>query len=240
MNLNAVGITGVSIAAAVFVGGVLGCLLNGLRRSTYGLITGAAAGVMLCAAIQGLLLSALEESSAVMVCGGMAAGAVILHRMNLTIAKRMPSDPRRVHGLMFVFAIAIHHFPEGLAAGVSFGMGETADTVAVCTAIALQNIPEAMMIMPAMAGYGRRKAVLAAAVSGVVEIIGLVVGYTAVQLTVLLLPILLALAAGAMLYVIYDNMLPDAYENAERKTTSAILTGYCGMLLMSELLEKLL
>jgi len=196
--------------------------------------------VMLCAAVQGLLLSALEESGGVTVCGGIAVGALLLYWMNGAVSKRIPSDPQRVNGLMFAFAIAIHHFPEGLAAGVSFGMGETADTAAVCTAIALQTIPEAMMIMPAMAGYGRKKAVFAVMVSGLVEILGLTVGYGAVQLTGMLLPMMLALAAGAMLYVILENMLPDAYDGAVRQTSASVLTGYCGMLLMSQMLETLL
>lgn len=240
MDLNAVLLAGVGIGAATWIGSLLGCGLDRVEGRSYGLITAAAAGIMLCAAVQGLVLPALEEAAALWVCAGIAAGAVLLYWMNGAVTKRIPSDPQRVHGLMFVFAIGIHHFPEGLAAGVSFGLGESADTAAVCIAIALQNIPEAMMIMPAMAAFGRKKAALAAMISGAVEIAGLAAGYAAVLLTVRLLPILLAMAAGAMLYVIFDNMLPDAYENGRGRTAAGVLTGYCGLLLLTELVERML
>jgi len=231
-----------SIAAATALGAVLGYLLTGLRQKTYLVILSLAAGVMLCASVHGLLLPALEQTGAVRVCVGIGVGAVFLHCMNAAAAKilHIDCDAPRLHGMMFVFAIAIHHIPEGIAAGVSFGTGDAAETVSVCTAIALQNIPEVMMILPAMAEYGRGKAVLAAAVSGAVEIAGLFLGYGAVQLAVQMLPLLLSFAAGAMLYVIFENMLPDGYENGGQITARSLLLGYCGMVLMSALVELIL
>lgn len=231
-----------SIAAATLFGSILGGLLTNLQRKTYLYILAIAAGVMLCAAVQGLLLPALEQTSGIWVCAGIAVGAVGLYRLNLAAAKllQLEEDALQLHGMMFVFAIAVHHLPEGLAAGVSFGSGDTAETVSVCAAIALQNIPEAMMIMPAMAGFSRKKALFAAAASGIVEIVGLLLGYIAVQIAAQLLPLLLSLAAGAMLYVIFENMLPDGYENGGRMTTVGVLIGYCGMLLLSDLIGILL
>ena len=197
---------------------------------------------MLCAALHGLLLPALEGTGAGSVIIGMAAGAVFLLLMNLTAARllRVDEEAPQLQGIMFVLAIAIHHLPEGLAAGVSFGTGDRLETVSVCAAIALQNIPEAMMIMPAMADFSRKKAATAAIVSGAVEIVGLLIGYIAVQIAAQILPMLLSLAAGAMLYVIFENMLPDGYEIGRKTAAAGVLTGYCGMLLLSELIEKLL
>ena len=231
-----------SIAAATGLGAVLGWRLTNLQPKTYRMILSIAAGVMLCAAVQGLLLPALEETAPVWACAGMGAGTVFLVWMNTAAAKllRLERDAAQLQGMMFVLAIAIHHLPEGLAAGVSFGTGEAAETAAVCAAIALQNIPEAMMIMPVMVEYGRGKAIIAVSVSGCVEILGLLLGYGAVQLTVRLLPLLLSFAAGAMLYVIFENMLPDAYENGRGRTAAGVQLGYCGMLLLTAGVEWVL
>ena len=239
VDLNGVWFAAESIAAATILGSVAGCLLTELKKRTHDLLLCTAAGVMLCAAVQSLLMPALEQSGALWGCIGIAGGAVLLRGMNAAAARglRVDYDAPSLRGIMFVLAIAIHHLPEGLAAGVSFGTGEAAETASVCAAIALQNIPEVMMIMPAMSDYGRGKALLAAAVSGVVEIAGLLLGYGAVQLAVQVLPLLLAIAAGAMLYVIFEKMLPEGYENGSRSAATGILTGYCGMLLLSELVE---
>lgn len=240
--LNGVIYAAASIAAATVLGGVLGQRLRSLQQATYRMILSIAAGVMLCAAVQGLLLPALEETTPALVCAGIGGGAVFLVWMNGAAAKllRLDRDAAQLHGMMFVLAIAIHHLPEGLAAGVSFGTGEAAETVSVCGAIALQNIPEAMMIMPVMGDYGRGKAALAVGVSGWVEILGLLLGYGAVQVSVRLLPLLLSFAAGAMLYVIFENMLADAYENGRGRTAAGVLIGYCGMLLLTATVEWVL
>lgn len=240
--MNGAVIAAGSIAAATVLGSVMGWRLTDLQRKTYLMILTLSAGVMLCAAVQGLLMPALQQTHGGLVCAGIGVGCVFLRWTNKAAAKRLRTerDAPQLRGMMFVLAIAIHHLPEGLAAGVSFGTGETIETISVCAAIALQNIPEAMMIMPVMAVYGRGKAVFAAAVSGTVEIFGLFVGYMAVQLTVHLLPLLLSFAAGAMLYVIFENMLPDGYENGGHITALTVLLGYCGMILLTEAVDLLL
>ena len=240
--MNGVLYTAGSITAATILGSVLGCLLTDLQHKTYHFILSFAAGIMLCAAIQGLLLPALEETSVALTCSGIGLGAGGLFLMNCVAARllRVEQESSRLQGMMFVFAIAIHHLPEGLAAGVSFGTGETAETVSVCAAIALQNIPEAMMIMPVMSEYGWKKAILAATASGFVEICGLALGYVAVQLATQILPFMLAFAAGAMVYVIFENMLPDSYESGDHQTTAGIMLGYCGMLLLTDGITLLL
>lgn len=241
VDLNAVLFAAGSIAVATCLGSILGGTLTNLQRKTYLVILTVAAGVMLCAAVQGLLMPASDEISAIWVCVGIAFGVIFLDWMNTAVARLMhvEQDASQLHGMMYVFAIAIHHLPEGMAAGVSFGSGNAAETISVCTAIALQNIPEVMMIMPAMCDYGRRNALLAAAASGAVEMIGLLIGYAAVQAAVQILPILLSFAAGAMLYVIFENMLPDSYENGGKQTAVALLCGYCGMLLLTDVIARI-
>lgn len=235
-------LAGASIGAATALGCLLGGLVHTIEQKTYQLICGLAGGIMLCAAIHGLVLPAQAYSGAGLTCVGIALGAVFLRWMNglapnLLRAMEAEGNSRQVHGLLFVLAMAIHHVPEGLAAGVSFGTGKAAETAAVCGAIAIQNVPEAMMIFPMMgqAGTSRRAAVLAAAVSGAMELLGLAMGYWAVQLSQALLPVLLAFAAGAMLYVIWETMLPDVYEVGEsERGTGGILMGYCAMLLLAD------
>ena len=243
LGLNGVLIAAGSITLSCMLGSAAGCGLRHISERVYGRITAVAAGVMLCAAVHGLLLPSMQQQGTVGAVAGLVLGALLLCGMNRAAEHRMTGQGRahgHVGGLMFVCAIAIHHFPEGLAAGVSFGTGDGSETAAVCIAIALQNIPEAMMIMPAMLPFGRGKSICAAAASWGMELLGLLMGYLAVQMTTRLLPIMLALAAGAMLYVIFQNMLPDVYKDSQEKAAFSVLLGYCGMLLLTELAEKLL
>lgn len=243
--MNGLLLTGAGIGAATLLGSVLGCVLRGLTGRTYRIVSSIATGIMLCAAIHGLVLPALEDSgSGLVVCAGIGIGTWFLWRLNGCVARelqggRIAGSAHQIRSLMFVLAIAIHHFPEGMAAGVSFGTGEASETVAVCSAIALQNIPEAMMVMSAMAqtGTGKRAAFWAAGISGGIEILGLVFGFYAVQLTQLALPLLLAFAAGAMLYVILENMLPEQYEDRTCGGTYGVLLGYCGMILLTDAVQ---
>ena len=117
------------------------------------------------------------------------------------------------HALLFVAAIAIHHFPEGIAAGVSFGTGNLSDAVTVTSGIAFQNIPEAMIIIPPLlkAGTGKKRAAIVAFISGAVEVAGVFFGYFAITLSRGILPFALAFAAGTMLYVIVDDMVPQTH-----------------------------
>ena len=94
-----------------------------------------------------------------------------------------------------------------------------------------------MMIFPSMSGFGRKKILGAVLISGGVEIVGLLMGYFAVQISVQLLPLLLSLAAGAMLYVIFESMLSEVYEQSIAFKSEAVLGGYCGMLLLTAFVE---
>lgn len=239
-GIHVVGVTlaAGSIVAATLVGAVMGRGLRNIRTKAYEILTAIAAGIMLCAAIHGLLLPAVALSDMATGCVVMGVGAFLLAVGN-RIAEEMffgEADAlHKLHGLLFVCAIVIHHFPEGMAAGVSFGTGVRAETLSVCTAIALQNVPEAMMILPAMSGFSHKKVAAALFASGGVELLGLVMGYCAVKLSVALLPVMLALAAGAMLFVVFDSMLADIYGTDSHG--GEILCGYCGMLLLTELIE---
>jgi len=141
--------------------------------------------------------------------------------------------------LLFVLAIAIHNLPEGIAAGVGFGSGNTAEALVIAGGIALQNIPEGMVIIGPMlaAGIPPKKTFLYAALTGLVEVVGTLLGYFAVSISTAILPFALAFAGGTMLYVISDEMIPETHAHgSERGATYALLFGFCLMLVCDILL----
>jgi ZIP family zinc transporter len=141
--------------------------------------------------------------------------------------------------LLFVLAIAIHNLPEGIAAGVGFGSGNTAQALIIAGGIALQNIPEGMVIIAPMlaAGVSKKKTLAIAMATGLVEVVGTLIGYFAVSIASVILPFALAFAGGTMLYVISDEMIPETHAHGEQRgATYALLLGFCLMLAMDVLL----
>ncbi|MBQ1281439.1 MAG: ZIP family metal transporter, partial [Oscillospiraceae bacterium] len=141
--------------------------------------------------------------------------------------------------ILFVLAIAIHNLPEGIAAGVGFGSGSTADALLIAGGIALQNIPEGMVIIAPMlaAGVSPRRTFLIALATGLVEVAGTFLGYFAVTVAASILPFALAFAGGTMLYVISDEMIPETHAHgSERGATYSLLAGFCLMLVFDVLL----
>ena len=141
--------------------------------------------------------------------------------------------------LLFVMAIAIHNLPEGLAAGVGFGSGNTTHALTIAGGIALQNVPEGMVIIGPMlsAGVSKKKTFLIALITGLVEVLGTLIGYLAVSISSAILPFALAFAGGTMLYVISDEMIPETHAHgSQRGATYALLVGFCFMLIMDVLL----
>ena len=141
--------------------------------------------------------------------------------------------------LLFVTAIAIHNLPEGIAAGVSFGSGDNAAALTVAGGIALQNIPEGMVIVGPMLAAGMKpgRTFIIAAATGVIEVLGTLLGYFAVTLSTAILPFALAFAGGTMLYVISDEMIPETHAHgSERGATYSLLVGFCLMLVFDVLL----
>ena len=140
---------------------------------------------------------------------------------------------------MFVTAIAIHNLPEGIAAGVGFGSGNMSQAFMIAGGIALQNIPEGMVIISPMlaVGVSAKKTFLIALLTGMVEVLGTFIGYFAVSVASAILPFALAFAGGTMLYVISDEMIPETHAHgSQRGATYALLAGFCLMLACDVLL----
>jgi ZIP family zinc transporter len=239
-------ITAVGVGGATVIGAVLGFLFKNVTHKFSDIVLSFAAGVMLAAAVFGLILPSVEyggKYGIITTVLGIFAGALLLNFIDKLVPhlhKMAESAGEEAHKktnidkvLLFVMAIGIHNLPEGIAAGVGFGSGNTAEALLIAGGIALQNIPEGMVIIAPMlaAGVKPRKTFFFALITGLVEVVGTLIGYFAVSVASFILPFALAFAGGTMLYVISDEMIPETHAHGhERGATYALLVGFCLML----------
>ncbi len=247
-------LTALGVGGATVVGALIGFLFKKPSHKFNDIILSFAAGVMLAAAVIGLILPSLEygtgDWSIVITIAGIFCGALVLnvldrvvphlHKLTGLDRERHPDSTTALNKvLLFVLAIGIHNFPEGIAAGVSFGGGNTSQAITVALSIALQNIPEGMVIIAPMlaAGISRQRAFLLAMATGMVEVLGTFIGFTAVHVSLAVLPFALAFAGGTMLYVISDEMIPETHSHGnERGATYSLLAGFSAMMLFEHLI----
>ncbi len=244
-------LTALGVGGATVIGAVIGFAFKHISHKFSDIVLSFAAGVMLAAAVFGLIIPSLEYGGSygiVITVAGIFAGAVCLNAIDKLvphlhklageeIESHNNADLNRV--LLFVTAIAIHNLPEGIAAGVGFGSGDTAQALIIAGGIALQNIPEGMVIIGPMlaAGIKPRRTLFLAMITGLVEVAGTLIGYFAVSISAAILPFALAFAGGTMLYVISDEMIPETHAHgSERGATYALLVGFCVMLMTDVLL----
>ena len=241
-------LTALGVGGATIFGSLLGFIFKKISHKFSDTVLAFAAGVMLCAAVTGLILPSLEYSSEaplLITVAGVFCGAVFLslldklvphlHRLAGVDTEAHPDNDKKLNKiLLFVMAIAIHNLPEGIAAGVGFGSGNDAQAITIAAGIALQNIPEGMVIIGPMlaAGMSPTRTFICAFATGIVEVLGTLLGYFAVSLSAAILPFALAFAGGTMLYVISDEMIPETHHNDARGVTYALLVGFCLMLAM--------
>lgn len=211
---------------------------------------GFAAGVMLAATSFSLILPAIEYGGggvigALITCIGIVTGGIFLDMVDkLTphapINGRLEASQSSLRKVwLFVIAITIHNFPEGLAVGVGFGAHDIGNAVALAIGIGLQNIPEGLAVaLPLIReGYSAGKAFLIALATGLVEPIGGLLGVALVQVAGPILPFGLAFAAGAMLFVMSDEIIPETHSHGhERAATYAILIGFVIMMFLDVVL----
>jgi len=171
-------------------------------------------------------------------------GAFVLHLIDRFIphfhpalgAEGPPSKLSKVW--LFVIAITIHNFPKGLTVGVSFGTGNVAAGVVVAMAIGLQNMPEGLAVaLPLLReGYSRRKSLWYGTLTGLIEPVGGLLGVALVSVFHPILPWALAFAAGAMLFVVSDEMIPQSHRKGfEREATFGLIIGFVIMMLLDSL-----
>ncbi len=244
-------LTALGVGGATVIGSAIGFAFKNLSHKFSDIVLSFAAGVMLAAAVLGLILPSVEYGGKwglLYAVVGIFAGALCLNLVDKLVPhlhKLMGGEEEKHNNanlskvLLFVMAIAIHNLPEGLAAGVGFGSGNTAQALTIAGGIALQNIPEGMVIIGPMlaAGVSKKKTFLCALATGLVEVIGTVIGYFAVSISAAVLPFMLAFAGGTMLYVISDEMIPETHAHgSQRGATYSLLIGFCLMLVVDVLL----
>ncbi len=240
-------LTAIGVGMATVIGAIIGFAFKKISHTFSDIVMSFAAGIMLAAAIIGLIIPSLEYGgryAVVVTVAGIFVGAVCInlfdkfvpHLHSLIGTKNEAENCKDLNKvLLFVTAIAIHNLPEGIAAGVGFGSGDTSKAFIIAGGIALQNIPEGMVIISPMlsAGVSPKKTFILAALTGVVEVVGTFIGYFAASISFVVLPFALAFAGGTMLYVISDEMIPETHSHGhERGATYALLVGFCVMLLL--------
>ena len=244
-------LTALGVGGATVIGAIIGFLFKKISHKFSDIVLSFAAGVMLAAAVLGLVLPSLEygeKNGLLITIAGIFCGAVCLNLIDKLVPhlhKLVGADIEAHHHtnlskvLLFVTAIAIHNLPEGIAAGVGFGSGNNSQALMIAGGIALQNIPEGMVIIAPMlsAGVKPRKTFIFAAITGLVEVIGTLIGYFAVSIASAILPFALAFAGGTMLYVVSDEMIPETHAHGhQRGATYSLLVGFCIMLITDVLL----
>lgn len=213
------------------------------------LLLGFAAGVMLAASFFSLIIPGIEQAEALgyaratasaIIVVAVLLGGICLAQLNAIVPPldRLGLGPdgiakarfRRIW--LFVAAITLHNFPEGLAVGVSFGGGDYGAGMTTALGIGLQNMPEGLAVAASLAslGYSRRMSVLAALASGLVEPVAGLLGVAIVSVAQPLLPWGLGFAAGAMIFVVASEIIPDAQSRlGGSRATAGLMVGLVAM-----------
>lgn len=239
---------------ATGLGALPALLFKDVKQKTLYIMLGGAAGVMLAATAFSLVAPGIQYGNqlwpgkGIYVVGvGMMIGAFFLEFTDRWLPHGNVADNTEGMELsaalrkiwLFVIAITVHNFPEGMAVGVSFGSGDWHNGTSLAIAIALQNVPEGLAVaLPLVGlGYNRIQAVLVATLTGLVEPIGGFLGVAAVTMFQPLLPIGMAFAAGAMLFVIADDIIPETQSKGKaRSATFAVMTGFIVMMMLDNML----
>ncbi|EBA07212.1 ZIP family metal transporter [Sagittula stellata] len=242
---------GAVAAFATTAGAIPAVIGKRMSRATSDLMLGFAAGVMLSAAYFSLILPGIERAeeqtgsvwlAAAIAAAGVSLGAGFVWLLNAKIPhehfKSGPeggADQATIARIwLFILAITIHNFPEGLSIGVAFGVDQ-AKGLSVMTGISLQDIPEGLAVAVALTGlgYSRWKALAVTAMTGAVEIVGAGIGAAAVSVSASLLPWGLTFAAGAMLFIISHEIVPETHRHGHQdKATLGFIVGLVLMMFL--------
>lgn len=252
-------IGGLVAAAATGLGTVPVLLAREVSQRLHDTMMGFGAGVMLAATSFSLILPSLNIAteqgwgpwlSSGMVAAGILMGALVLLGIDRAIPhehfvkgvegglgpKVQTVEATRLKRVwLFVMAIALHNFPEGMAIGVAFSGPDQVGARALATGIAIQDIPEGLVVALALigVGYSKKTAVAVAVLTGLVEPLAAVLGVALISLSVHFLPWGLAITAGAMLFVISHEIIPESHRKGhETWATSGLIIGFILMMML--------
>lgn len=240
--MSQIWISAAGLSLATVIGSALGFIIKELPHRWNDTVLGFCAGVMLAASTVGLILPAAESAGIGrwwLVLAGVVLGVLLLNVLDLLTphlhkitgldAEEHRHNASLNHILLFVMAIALHKLPEGIAAGVGFNSAETSDAWAVTLGIALQNIPEGMVVIAPLllAGVSKLRTFVISLGIALLEVLGVWIGYGIGAISAFLLPVMLAFAGGAMLYVVSDEMIPETHAHGYQKlATYALILGF--------------
>jgi len=232
------------LSLATILGSLLGFRIKELPHKWNDAVMGFCAGVMLAASTLGLIQPAAQMAGIQrcwLVIIGVVFGMLFLRVLDLVTPhlhaitgldeEKHANNANIDKILLFVLAIAIHKLPEGMATGVGFNAAETGDAWAVTIGIALQNIPEGMVVIAPllMAGVSRTRTFIISLSIAMIEVVGTLLGYGIGTLSESFLPVMLSFAGGAMLYVVCDEMIPQTHCHGHgniKLDTYALIIGF--------------
>lgn len=246
--MSQVWISAAGLSLATIIGALLGFAVKALPHKWNDAVLGFCAGIMLAASTIGLIVPAAESAglgkwwltAAGVICGMLFLNLLDLftphlHKITGLDAEEHRNNASINHILLFVMAIALHKLPEGIAAGVGFNSAETSDAWAVTLGIALQNIPEGMVVIAPLllAGVSKWRTFVISLAIALLEVAGVWAGYGIGAISEVLLPVMLAMAGGAMLYVVSDEMIPETHSHGYQKmATYALILGFTAFVFM--------
>lgn len=246
---------GVVAFAATALGALPALVLRGISKRSEDSLLGFAAGMMLAASAFSLLMPGLQAGEEIFrnqalgvgaVVFGMALGVLLMLGLDQFTPHEHdrsgpcgPGHERCGRAWLFVFAIALHNLPESMAIGVGFSQGDMAVGLPLTTAIALQNLPEGLAVALAMrgAGFSPGMAVLVAVATGLLEPIGALLGVGLASGFAVSYPIGLGLAAGAMIFVVSHEVIPQTHRNGHQTpATVGLMVGFALMMVLNTML----
>ncbi|MBC3361880.1 ZIP family metal transporter [Pseudomonas sp. SWRI154] len=250
-NLGYAALGGTSGFAATALGALMAVALRDISSRTQDIMLGFAAGMMLAASSFSLILPGIDAAqtllgnqllAALVVVIGLGLGVALMigldrfvpHEHELS-GRRGPEAKRINRVWLFVLAITLHNLPEGMAIGVSFANGDLKVGLPLTTAIAIQDIPEGLAIAMALrvTGISTLRAALIAVGSGLMEPLGAVIGLGMSSGVALAYPISLGLAAGAMIFVVSHEVIPETHRNGhETPATLGLMMGFAVMMFL--------
>ena len=246
--MNQVWISAAGLSLAPIIGSVIGFLVKSLPHKWNDAVLGFCAGVMLAASTVGLILPAAQDAGSGrwwLILIGVILGMLLLnvlalvtphlHKLTGLEEEEHRNNASLNHVLLVVLAIALHKLPEGIAAGVGFNAADSTDAWAVTLGIAIQNVPEGMVVIAPLliAGVSKIRTFIISLAIALLEVVGVWIGYGMGAISPILLPVMLALAGGAMLYVVSDEMIPETHAHGYQKlATYALVLGFVSLVFL--------
>ncbi len=260
-------LTGAAVMLTTLIGGIIAFFVKKINYKFNDIMLSFASGIMLSASFLCLIVPSVESEhgSALKTIIGLAIGAAVIVILDKLIPHSHSFGEENEHDhchhghthahhdhgshdkdgvmsmhrlVLFIFAIAFHHFPEGIAVGVSFGSHGAGNTLAIASGLALESFPETLIAIFSLISIGvsKTKAFVIALLIGLVQLVGIAVGYLTLSAAASFLPVIFAIAAGVMIYVVISEIIPETHNHGNDRVASyALFFGVIAMVLIESI-----